>query len=78
MPILGGIFGKVRLRMAGVKSNVIDLLLRHPVGNRRTSVHNDRSLATSFAEIATAQEQVLAELGVEPLCGLSKNLRGTP
>ena len=62
------------LRFAGIRSNVIDLLLRHQVagieGHRSTA---DRSLAACFAEIVAAQEKVLTELGIKPLVGLAKN-----
>ncbi len=67
-------FWESELRFAGIRSNVIDLLLRHQVagieGHRSTA---DRSLAACFAEIVAAQEKVLTELGIKPLVGLAKN-----
>ena len=66
-------FWESELRLVGVKSTVIDLLLRHQVagieGHRSTA---DRSVATSFAEVTSAQDQVLLALGIEPITGLAK------
>ncbi len=66
-------FWETELRLAGVRSSVIDLLLRHQVvgieGHRSTA---DNSLAKSFCEIVTAQEKLLAELGIKPVNGLAK------
>jgi hypothetical protein len=66
-------FWESELRLARIKSNVIDLLLRHQVagieGHRSTA---DRCLARCFTEIAATQELLLAELGIEPLVGLAK------
>ena len=66
-------FWETELRLAGVKSSAIDLLLRHQVvgieGHRSTA---DNSLAISFNEIVDAQENLLAELGIKPVTGLAK------
>lgn len=66
-------FWETELRLAGVRSSVIDLLLRHQVvgieGHRSTA---DNSLAKSFCDIVTAQETLLAELGIKPVNGLAK------
>lgn len=66
-------FWETELRLAGVKSSAIDLLLRHQVvgieGHRSTA---DNSLAMSFSEIVDAQEKLLAELGIKPVTGLAK------
>ena len=69
-------FWESELRLAGIRSTDIDLLLRHQVvgieGHRSTS---DRSLKMSFNAIVAAQEQILAELGIETFAGLAKVLK---
>ena len=66
-------FWESELRLASVRSSVIDLLLRHQVvgieGHRSTA---DNCLAASFSDIVTAQETLLAELGIKPVTGLAK------
>lgn len=71
-----GDFGRhlweTELRNAGVWSSRIDLLLRHITrGVESQCSSNGDPLALSAAAITVAQEQLLKELGIQPLPGLS-------
>jgi hypothetical protein len=68
---LGRHFLETELRASGVSSSRIDLVLRHLTAGveAHCSTHGD-SLRQAAAEICSAQDRLLGELGFSPIVGL--------